>query len=64
MSLLERLFLGKKKIQRSRDIDRELTDSVNNTNQEIQVMESSARVIRTMTEAMAMMEPVRGKDRK
>jgi len=64
MSLLERLFLGKKKIQRSRDIDRELTDSVNNTNQEIQVMESSARVIRTMTEAMAMMEPIRGKDRK
>lgn len=64
MSLLERLFLGKKKIQRSRDIDRELTNSVNNTRQEIQVMESSARVIRTMTEAMAMMEPKSGKDRK
>lgn len=64
MSLLERLFLGKRKIERSREIDRELTDSVNNTRQEIQVMESSARVIRTMTEAMAMMETPRGKDRK
>ncbi len=64
MNLLERLFLGKKKIERSREIDRELKNSVNNTRQEIQVMESSARVIRTMTEAMAMMEPARGKDRK
>jgi len=64
MNLLERIFLGKKKIERSREIDRELTNSVNNTRQEIQVMESSARVIRTMTEAMAMMEPARGKDRK
>lgn len=64
MNLLERIFLGKKKIERSREIDRELTNSVNNTRQEIQVMESSARVIRTMTEAMAMMEPSRGKDRK
>jgi len=64
MNLLERLFLGKKKIERSREIDRELKNSVNNTRQEIQVMESSARVIRTMTEAMAMMEPIRGKDRK
>lgn len=64
MNLLERIFLGKKKIERSREIDRELTNSVNNTRQEIQVMESSARVIRTMTEAMAMMEPARGKDSK
>ncbi len=64
MNLLERLFLGKKKIERSREIDRTLKESVNNTRQEIQVMESSARVIRTMTEAMAMMEPARGKDRK
>ncbi len=64
MNLLERLFLGKRKIERSREIDRELTNSVNNTRQEIQVMESSARVIRTMTEAMAMMETPRGKDRK
>ncbi len=64
MNLLERLFLGKKKIERSREIDRELKNSVNNTRQEIQVMESSARVIRTMTEAMAMMEPARGKNRK
>lgn len=64
MNLLERIFLGKKKIERSREIDRELTNSVNNTRQEIQVMESSARVIRTMTEAMAMMEPSSGKDRK
>lgn len=64
MNLLERLFVGKKKIERSRDIDRELKNSVNNTRQEIQVMESSARVIRTMTEAMAMMEPARGKNRK
>lgn len=64
MNLLERLFLGKRKIERSREIDRELTDSVNNTRQEIQVMESSARVIRTMTEAMAMMETPRGKDLK
>lgn len=64
MNLLERIFLGKKKIERSREIDRELKNSVNNTRQEIQVMESSARVIRTMTEAMAMMEPARGKDRK
>lgn len=64
MNLLERLFLGKRKIERSREIDRALNDSVNNTRQEIQVMESSARVIRTMTEAMAMMETPRGKDRK
>lgn len=64
MNLLERLFLGKRKIERSREIDRELTNSVNNTRQEIQAMESSARVIRTMTEAMAMMETPRGKDRK
>lgn len=64
MNLLERIFLGKKKMERSREIDRELKNSVNNTRQEIQVMESSARVIRTMTEAMAMMEPARGKDRK
>ncbi len=64
MNLLERLFLGKRKIERSREIDRALKDSVNNTRQEIQVMESSARVIRTMTEAMAMMETPRGKDRK
>lgn len=64
MNLLERLFLGKRKMERSREIDRALKDSVNNTRQEIQVMESSARVIRTMTEAMAMMETPRGKDRK
>lgn len=64
MNLLERLFLGKRKIERSREIDRALKDSVNNTRQEIQVMESSARVIRTMTEAMAMMETPRGKDSK
>lgn len=64
MNLLERVFLGKEKIDRRKDLERRIEHSVSNTNQEIQVMESGARLIRTMTEAMAMMEPKRGKDNK
>lgn len=62
MSLLERVLIGKKKIDKRKDLDRKIEKSISNTNQEIQVMESGARLIRTMTEAMAMMEPKRGKD--
>lgn len=64
MSFLERVLLGKAKINRRKELDRRIENSISNTNQEIQVMESGARLIRTMTEAMAMMEPKRGKDRK
>lgn len=64
MSFLERVLLGKAKINRRKELDRRIEHSISNTNQEIQVMESGARLIRTMTEAMAMMEPKRGKDRK
>lgn len=64
MSLLERVLLGKAKVDRRKELDRRIEKSISNTNQEIQVMESGARLIRTMTEAMAMMEPKRGKDRK
>ncbi len=64
MNLLERVFLGKDKIDRRKDLDRRIEHSISNTNQEIQVMESGARLIRTMTEAMAMMEPKRGKNNK
>lgn len=64
MNLLERVLLGKAKVERRKDLDRRIEKSISNTNQEIQVMESGARLIRTMTEAMAMMEPKRGKDRK
>lgn len=64
MNLLERVLLGKAKVDRRKDLDRRIEKSISNTNQEIQVMESGARLIRTMTEAMAMMEPKRGKDRK
>lgn len=64
MSFLERILLGKAKVDRRKELDRRIERSISNTNQEIQVMESGARLIRTMTEAMAMMEPKRGKDRK
>lgn len=64
MNLLERVFLGKDKINRRKELERKIEHSVSNTNQEIQVMESGARLIRTMTEAMAMMEPKRDKDSK
>lgn len=64
MNFLERIFRGKAKIERRKELDRRIERSISNTNQEIQVMESGARLIRTMTEAMAMMEPKRGKDRK
>ncbi len=64
MNFLERILLGKAKMDRREDLDRRIENSISNTNQEIQVMESGARLIRTMTEAMAMMEPKRGKDRK
>lgn len=64
MNLLERVFLGKDKIQRRKELERKIEHSVSNTNQEIQVMESGARLIRTMTEAMAMMESKRDKDSK
>lgn len=64
MNFLERVLLGKAKIDRRKELDRRIEKSISNTNQEIQVMESGARLIRTMTEAMAMMEPRRGKDRK
>lgn len=63
MNLLERVFLGKEKIDRRKDLDRRIAHSISNTNQEIQVMESGARLIKTMTEAMAMMEPKREKDK-
>jgi len=62
MNLLERVFLGKDKINRRKELERKIERSISNTNQEIQVMESGARLIRTMTEAMAMMEPKRDKD--
>ncbi len=64
MSFLERVLLGKTKINRRKELDRRIEKSISNTNQEIQVMESGARLIRTMTEAMAMMEPKRDKDSK
>lgn len=64
MNILERVFLGRKKMEKRNDLDRKIAHSINNTNQEIQVMESGARLIRTMTEAMAMMESDRGKDHK
>lgn len=64
MNLLERVFLGKDKINKRKELEREIENSISNTNQEIQVMESGARLIRTMTEAMAMMEPKRDKDSK
>lgn len=64
MNLLERVFLGKDKINRRKELERKIERSISNTNQEIQVMESGARLIRTMTEAMAMMEPKRDKDSK
>ena len=62
MNLLERVFLGKDKINKRKELERKIERSISNTNQEIQVMESGARLIRTMTEAMAMMEPKRDKD--
>lgn len=64
MNLLEKILFGKKNIQRNVELDEELSKQERSFNNNIQVMESSARVIQNMTRAMIMMESQNGKDRK